>query len=174
MTDSWLSCRMERIYVAPVNIFSARLARNMPNITPRRKKLRSFDTCESFWTTLMISTSITNGESAFRDYLISIGTPLQDRRDVYSNHSLCVFKEGTYMPLIDLWRFWVIDGYITDEHDDPYIKSSSMVLDQFAEAAAPGKWLVDLIPIRKLIWLLVVHLSYIYNSHIPSRVVSGR
>jgi hypothetical protein len=43
----------------------------------------------------------------------------------------------------------VSDGHITSDHSDPYIEASSTVMQQFSEAAAPGRWLVDLVPIRK-------------------------
>lgn len=43
----------------------------------------------------------------------------------------------------------VSDGHITADHSDPYVEASSSVMQQFSEAAAPGRWLVDLVPIRK-------------------------
>jgi hypothetical protein len=44
---------------------------------------------------------------------------------------------------------FTLDGYDTKDANDPFIAALSEVLDHFAIAAAPGKWLVDFFPIRK-------------------------
>ncbi|KAF5387480.1 hypothetical protein D9757_007797 [Collybiopsis confluens] len=40
-------------------------------------------------------------------------------------------------------------GHIASDAHDPYIEASSRVMQKFSEAAKPGKWLVDLIPLLK-------------------------
>ncbi|KAJ7756417.1 cytochrome P450 [Mycena maculata] len=40
-------------------------------------------------------------------------------------------------------------GHNVDDYNDPYIEASSGVMQRFSVAAAPGRWLVDLIPALK-------------------------
>ncbi|KAJ7142156.1 cytochrome P450 [Mycena crocata] len=42
-------------------------------------------------------------------------------------------------------------GHSASDHNDPYIEASSGVMQRFSEAAAPGRWLVDLIPFLKYV-----------------------
>lgn len=64
----------------------------------------------------------------------------------------------------------VSDGHVTAEHSDLYVEASSSVMQQFSEAAAPGRWLVDLVPIRKpkLLYLSRLFLDYLQSNMFPS------
>jgi hypothetical protein len=69
----------------------------------------------------------------------------------------------------------MLDGYVVKDHNDPHIKSSSRVMKEFSEAAAPGRWLVDLIPIcTSDTSMSATFLSSMNSSKTHTRLVSRR
>lgn len=43
-------------------------------------------------------------------------------------------------------------GYVVQETDDPFVKTSDEAMSQVSEAATPGNFLVNIIPARELLF----------------------
>ncbi|KAJ7741977.1 cytochrome P450, partial [Mycena maculata] len=81
-----------------------------------------------------------NYAAAQQEQVVRFLKKLAEEPDKFEEHSKWIVGAATLI---------IAYGYHTQDIDDPYIAALSTVLDQFAIAAAPGKWLVDFLPILK-------------------------